>query len=314
MRAAGRDEIRLEPDRVEDRVGRKARGDVGAGRRSRRGCGRARRRPRRPSPGRSRRRAAAPSRPGTGRAAARPSRTRPPPRSSPRIAGTAAGTIAAGDPHPLDLVAVALDRRLPVRGDLELRQRALDADDAGRQVDAVDVRRDAAGQRHEREPVGERSLSPFARSASSSAVSRSAAAGGRARAADVIARKCGAVRYLHATCVPAISDRRQCLDRRRMPATRQREAASMIRYGFNIKTAPASGSRTSSSWPRRRTTPSAACGRCTTTARSSSAASKRSRARRRHARRRRRHRPDQRQGRRQFSTSRHPLARRSSAA
>ena len=35
---------------------------------------------------------------------------------------------AGGDPHPLDLLAVALDRRPPVGGDLELGQRALDAD------------------------------------------------------------------------------------------------------------------------------------------------------------------------------------------
>ena len=52
-----------------------------------------------------------------------------------------------GDAHPLDLVAAALDRNPPVGRHLEPRQRALDANDAGRQVGAVDVRRHAAGQR-----------------------------------------------------------------------------------------------------------------------------------------------------------------------
>ena len=44
-----------------------------------------------------------------------PSRTSRTPRSSPRMRGTAPGTMRAGRPHPLDLVAIALDRRLPVR-------------------------------------------------------------------------------------------------------------------------------------------------------------------------------------------------------
>ena len=46
----------------------------------------------------------------------------------------------ARDSHPLDLPTIAFDRRPPLGGDLELRQRALDADGTAWEVDAVNVR------------------------------------------------------------------------------------------------------------------------------------------------------------------------------
>jgi hypothetical protein len=55
----------------------------------------------------------------------------------------------AGGAHPLGLVAVALDRRAPVGGHLELRQRALDAQRPALGVDPVDVRRHPARERRE---------------------------------------------------------------------------------------------------------------------------------------------------------------------
>jgi len=51
--------------------------------------------------------------------------------------------------QPLDLPAVALNRDAPVRGDLEPAQRAFDANDAAGQRGAVDVRRNAAGERRQ---------------------------------------------------------------------------------------------------------------------------------------------------------------------
>ena len=110
MRARGRHEIGVEPDRVEQRVGREARRDVRAGRPSPRGCGRA------TSPTcaghRDRPRPSASSvfqtgyRSGGSHAIAKA----PASRSSPRIAGTASGTMPRGHAHPFDFPAVALDR------------------------------------------------------------------------------------------------------------------------------------------------------------------------------------------------------------
>ena len=74
-------------------------------------------------------------------------------RSSPRIAGTAPGTIVAGDAHPLHLRAIALDRHAPIGGDLELGQRALDADGPAGQIDPKDLGRHAARQGDERELI-----------------------------------------------------------------------------------------------------------------------------------------------------------------
>ncbi len=53
--------------------------------------------------------------------------------------GRRAGHGGDGALHPAGLVAVALDRGLPVRGHAQLCQRALDADGAGGKVDAPDV-------------------------------------------------------------------------------------------------------------------------------------------------------------------------------
>jgi hypothetical protein len=46
---------------------------------------------------------------------------------------------SVGMPHPARLVAVALNRRLPIRRYAQLCQRALDADRAGSEVDPPDV-------------------------------------------------------------------------------------------------------------------------------------------------------------------------------
>jgi hypothetical protein len=58
-----------------------------------------------------------------------------------------AGRGRVGEADPGGLVAIALDRRFPELRHLQARQRALHADRPGREVDAPDVRRDAAGQR-----------------------------------------------------------------------------------------------------------------------------------------------------------------------
>ena len=163
----GRDEVRLEANRVEDRVGRKARGDVRpvGGRRVDAAQDVAdRRRPCRRStvPSAQQR---LPDRIRVGRQPGHRERAGfrgPRPGSS----GTAAGHDAAGDAHPFDLAAVALDRRPPVGGDLELGQRALDANDARRQFDAIDVRRNAARQAASAQLVGQRLLSPFGQATS----------------------------------------------------------------------------------------------------------------------------------------------------
>jgi len=57
------------------------------------------------------------------------------------------GEPAADRPHPCRFSGVALDRRFPNRGDLQARQRALDAKPPRRCHDLEDVRRHAAGQR-----------------------------------------------------------------------------------------------------------------------------------------------------------------------
>jgi hypothetical protein len=54
---------------------------------------------------------------------------------------------AAGGLHPGDLVAVALDRRPPIRRDLQLRQRALDREHTAIRLNLENVRRDPAGER-----------------------------------------------------------------------------------------------------------------------------------------------------------------------
>ena len=56
---------------------------------------------------------------------------------------------AGGGLDPGDLVGVALDRRLPIGRDLELRQRALHAKIRAVRLDAEDVRGDAAGKRRQ---------------------------------------------------------------------------------------------------------------------------------------------------------------------
>ena len=65
----------------------------------------------------------------------------------PEKGGNRAGHDFRGDPHPLRLPAAAFDGRSPFRRDLELRKSAFDAnDDAGRQLDTVDIRRNTPGQ------------------------------------------------------------------------------------------------------------------------------------------------------------------------
>src|SRR5262249_26245454 len=44
------------------------------------------------------------------------------------------------------LVAVSLDRRTPIGGDMQLRQRTLHTDGAGRQIDSPYIRRHTAGE------------------------------------------------------------------------------------------------------------------------------------------------------------------------
>ena len=79
----------------------------------------------------------------------RPSRRRQLRGPSPRISRHRRRDDAAGDPHPFDLPAAALDRYLPLGGDLRAGQRAFDANDARRQLGAINVRRHAAGERRQ---------------------------------------------------------------------------------------------------------------------------------------------------------------------
>ncbi len=58
--------------------------------------------------------------------------------------GTGDGGVGAL--HPACLVAIALDRRLPVRGHAQPGESTLDADRSGRKVDAPDVGRNAASE------------------------------------------------------------------------------------------------------------------------------------------------------------------------
>ena len=64
------------------------------------------------------------------------------PASWPRMRGTASGTMRPAVSHPGDLVAVALDRRPPIRRDLQLRQRALDREDRARFVSTLRMSED----------------------------------------------------------------------------------------------------------------------------------------------------------------------------
>ena len=59
------------------------------------------------------------------------------------------GNDAGGGLDPGDLVGVALDRRLPIGRDLELRQGALQRENPRLRLDAEDVRGDAAGKRRQ---------------------------------------------------------------------------------------------------------------------------------------------------------------------
>ena len=200
--------------------------------------------------------------------------------SSPRIAGTAAGTIAAGDAHPLDLPAVALDRRPPVGGDLELGQRALDAADAAGQVDPVDVRRHAAGQRRQHDGL----VSAHYRHAPQPAVqaSRRVGRGGvrwsgggtsTGRGMEIgmtILRHAGIANTALTPEARRNPDRRS---RRRPDArasAREERDDDSLRLQHQDAQRPA-GREHLDHGGHRRTTPSAGCARCTTTARSSTA-------------------------------------------
>lgn len=55
--------------------------------------------------------------------------------------------------HPRHLPAIALHGRLPIGAYFEPWERPLDADGSARQIDAIDVGRDAARERHERRVV-----------------------------------------------------------------------------------------------------------------------------------------------------------------
>lgn len=63
-------------------------------------------------------------------------------------AGAAEGADALGVVHPACLVGAALDRGLPVHGDAQLGERALDADRPSRAIHSIDVGRNAAGERY----------------------------------------------------------------------------------------------------------------------------------------------------------------------
>ena len=120
-------------------------------RQSRRGCGRARRRRRRPRRRRSGRRAGGPSTPDRSSGGSHSMAKRPAAASSPRIARRMARTQGRDLAQPRHFRAIALDGCLPVAGNLQFGQGALDAQRPAARVDAVDVRRNAAGQRRERE-------------------------------------------------------------------------------------------------------------------------------------------------------------------
>ena len=74
---------------------------------------------------------------------------RPFPGSCPRISRHRLRNDAGGGLDPGDLVGVALDRRLPIGRDLELRQGALHRENPRLRLDAEDVRGDAAGKRRQ---------------------------------------------------------------------------------------------------------------------------------------------------------------------
>ena len=144
MRARARDQIRLEPDVVEDPVGGERRGDVGIV--GARGMIRTRRSP----TARATSGSARPSRRSAFHSRWSRDRDTPSPGRRPyRPVRAAAALLRARLPpqaHPGRLVGVALDRSEPVLLHPELGQGPLDAHRPAAQMDSPDVRRHAAGK------------------------------------------------------------------------------------------------------------------------------------------------------------------------